>query len=307
MKPLTYTLVDVFTDKPFSGNQLAVFLDDTGLTTEMMQKIARELNLSETVFVQSPSNPANDKKLRIFTPDVELPMAGHPTLGAGYVMAHKGLLEASEGKNEWIFEEGVGDIPVTVYMENGRVLNVEMNQPMPLFGEYFEDRALAAKLLSLSPEDVTGELPIRTVSTAVPFLFIPVRSLDAMKRINFRTDIWEKYFSQNPSTKHIFAFTAETEMKDSTVHSRMFAPAMGISEDPATGAASGPLGAYIVEHTDIAQNQQGVYRIRSEQGFEMGRPSIIDITIRKEKEYEEVKIGGCSVIMGSGELLTSQK
>ncbi|MDN4071677.1 PhzF family phenazine biosynthesis protein [Fictibacillus terranigra] len=307
MKPLTYTLVDVFTDQPFSGNQLAVFQDDGGLTTEMMQKIARELNLSETVFVLSPSNPSNDKKLRIFTPEMELPMAGHPTLGTGYVLADQGMLPASEGKNEWVFEEVVGDIPVTVHIDKGRVLTVEMNQPMPQFGEYFEDRERAAQLLSLSPDDLNGGWPIQTVSTAVPFLFIPVRSLDAMKRINFRTDIWEKYFSQSPSTKHIFTFTAETEMKDSTVHSRMFAPAMGIPEDPATGAASGPLGAYIVEHTDIVQSEQGMYRIRSEQGFEMGRPSIIDITVRKEREYEEVRIGGRSVIMGSGELLIRQE
>ncbi|KSU84034.1 trans-2,3-dihydro-3-hydroxyanthranilate isomerase [Fictibacillus enclensis] len=302
MKSLTYTLLDVFTNKPFSGNQLAVFQDNVQLSTEWMQKIARELNLSETVFVQSPDNRKNNKKLRIFTPEMELPMAGHPTLGAAFLLAQKGWIATSEGRNEWIFEEGVGDISVTVHKGSGDDLRIEMNQPMPQFGPSFQERELAATLLSLSPEDLDVDLPIQTVSTGVPFLFIPVQSLEAMKSINFRMDIWEKDFSHNPSTRHIFAFTAETEEEESTVHSRMFAPAMGIPEDPATGAASGPLGAYIVEHMNIVQGHEGIYQLRSEQGFEMGRRSLIDITIQKDAEYKEVIIGGKSVIVGSGEL-----
>jgi trans-2,3-dihydro-3-hydroxyanthranilate isomerase len=303
MKTLNYTLVDVFTTSPFSGNQLAVFQGDSALNPDTMQMIARELNLSETVFIQPPSDPNKEKRLRIFTPQVELPMAGHPTIGAAYVLADKGKIETMEGQNEWIFEEGIGDVPVTVQKYHDRILKVEMEQPLPVFGEKYLETEIAAQLLSLSIEDLDPTLPIQTVSSGVPFLFIPVCSLSSIKKINFRTDVWERYFSNNPNTKHIFTFTTETEESQSTVHSRMFAPAMGISEDPATGAASGPLGAYLVKHGVISPTDNETYFIRSEQGIEMGRPSYIDITIKKEdSEIKEVKIGGKSIIIGSGQI-----
>jgi trans-2,3-dihydro-3-hydroxyanthranilate isomerase len=303
MKTLRYTLLDVFTTTPFGGNQLAVFTEDTNLPTKLMQKIARELNLSETVFIQSPVDPKKTKKLRIFTPKVELPMAGHPTIGTAYALAETGLLKTEDGINEWTLEEGVGDVPVSVYKEQSRITKIEMKQPLPEFGDELEDREKAAKLLSLSIEDIQPNLPIQTVSTGVPFLFIPIRSLAAMKKIQFRMDIWEKFFSNNASTENIFTFTTETEQSTSTVHSRMFAPAMGISEDPATGAASGPLGAYLVEHNVVDSIGNGTYHIISEQGLEMGRPSFIAITIAKQgNTYKEVKIGGSSVIIGAGEL-----
>jgi trans-2,3-dihydro-3-hydroxyanthranilate isomerase len=304
----SYSLLDVFTITPFGGNQLAVFYEDTELQTETMQKIARELNLSETVFVQAPTDPINQKRLRIFTPKVELPMAGHPTIGTAYLLSERGVLDTKEGRNEWVLEEGVGNIPVVVSKAESRITRVEMTQPLPKFGEEYTDIEKAAQLFSLSVEDLDPTLPIQTVSTGVPFLFIPIRSLSAMKKMQFRMDIWEKYFSDHPLTENIFTFTIETEHETSTVHSRMFAPAMGISEDPATGAASGPLGAYLVEHEVVqSTDENGTYLIRSEQGIEMGRPSFIDITIvKEEKEYKEVKIGGMSVIIGTGELLIDE-
>ncbi|WP_408010193.1 PhzF family phenazine biosynthesis protein [Pseudalkalibacillus sp. A8] len=302
MKTLNYTLVDVFTTKPFGGNQLAVF-EETNLSPDLMQRIARELNLSETVFIRKPTDPKKEKSLRIFTPQVELPMAGHPTIGAAYVMAEKDIIDTKTGANEWIFEEGVGDVPVTVEMVDNGISKVEMEQPLPSFGDYYSERELAAELLSLSLEELDPSLPLQTVSSGVPFLYIPIQSLSAMKKINFRTDVWEKYFSGSPNTKHIFTFTTETQEPQSTVHSRMFAPAMGISEDPATGAASGPLGAYLVKHGVVPSVDSGISTIRSEQGMEMGRPSFIDITIIKEgNEITKVKIGGKSVIIGSGSL-----
>ncbi len=303
MKTLNYTLVDVFTTKPFGGNQLAVFEEESNLTHESMQMIARELNLSETVFIRKPNDPKKERRLSIFTPQVELPMAGHPTIGAVYVMAEKGMIETKTGINEWVFEEGVGDVPVTVEMLDNGILKVEMEQPLPSFGDEYTDRELAAKLLSLSLDELDPILPLQTVSSGVPFLYIPVHSLSAMKKINFRTDVWEKYFSENPNTKHIFTFTTETEEPQSTVHSRMFAPAMGISEDPATGAASGPLGAYLVKHGVVPSAADGIHTIRSEQGIEMGRPSFIDITVVKEEnKIKKVKIGGKSIIMGTGQI-----
>lgn len=304
MKTLKYSLVDVFTTEPFGGNQLAVFEEFSNLSSDFMQRIAKELNLSETVFIHPPSDPTKEKSLRIFTPQVELPMAGHPTIGAAFVMAEKGMINTRTGENEWIFEEGVGDVPVTVHKDHTHVSKVEMEQPLPVFGDQYREMENVAKLLSLSIKDLDSTLPIQTVSSGVPFLYVPIRSLSSMKKINFRTDVWEKYFSENSHTKHIFTFTTETEEPTSTVHSRMFAPAMGISEDPATGAASGPLGAYLVKYGVIPPSENEIYSIRSEQGIEMGRPSYIDITVMKEgSEIKKVKIGGKSIIIGSGQFL----
>lgn len=303
MKTLSYTLVDVFTDIPFGGNQLAVVEGRTDLSTETMQKIARELNLSETVFIYPPHKSTNTRKLRIFTPQMELPMAGHPTIGAAYVLASNGLVPTTDGWNEFVFEEEVGEIRVAVLKEQGRVVKVEMKQPMPSFDESFGNRELAADLLSLTDADLVSDLPIQMVSSGVPFLFVPIRSLEAIRRIQFRLDVWEQHFKGQPNYQHIFAFSSETENKESSVHGRMFAPAMGISEDPATGAASGPMGAYLVKHRVLPIAENGIYTITSEQGFEMGRPSFINITINGTAEdIEEVKIGGNSVTIGKGEL-----
>lgn len=306
MTILNYSLVDVFTSTAFGGNQLAVFHDERPLPPETMQKIARELNLSETVFIQPPADSNNQKSLRIFTPKVELPMAGHPTIGAAYVLAAAKKIPVTAGKNDWVFEEQVGEIPISVYEKNGQIEKVEMTQPLPAFGSVYSKPGLVADLLSLSVKDFDQRLPLQSVSSGVPFLYVPVRTLSAMKKIKFRSDIWEKHFSTNPHTQHIFVFTFETVQKSSTVHSRMFAPAMGIPEDPATGAASGPLGAYLVENGVVAPSKNQFYHIRSEQGFEMERPSFIDITVDKSKgAISSIKIGGNVASVGTGQLQLS--
>ncbi|TAA68166.1 PhzF family phenazine biosynthesis protein [Planococcus salinarum] len=303
MKTLQYTLADVFTEVPFGGNQLAVVEGRDDLTGEAMQKIARELNLSETVFVFPPAKEGNVMQLRIFTPQMELPMAGHPTIGAAFVLASSGAVPAEEGPNEWVLEEQVGEIPVTVHKEEGQIVKVEMKQPLPVFSDEFRNRRLAAQLLSLTEEDLLPDFPIQTISSGVPFLFIPLRSLQAIQRIHFRLDLWEQHFSGNPEIQHIFTFTTETESRQAAVHARMFAPAMGIAEDPATGAASGPLGVYLVEHKVLPNNESAIHAIRSEQGYEMGRPSSIDITVSgNSSRIEGVKIGGTAVIIGKGQL-----
>lgn len=303
MQTLKYTLVDVFTAKAFGGNPLAVFHDGSGLESKTMQKIANELNLSETAFICPPQKPQNQVSLRIFTPQVELPIAGHPTIGTAYVLAYLKMLPTQDGINEWTIEENFGDINVTVQKEAEKIIKIEMIQPLPVFGETLTRQALVADLLSLPKSELDFRYPIQTVSSGLPFLFVPIRSLAAMREINFRTDVWERHFSGDPDRQHIFAFTNETEEDNSTVHCRMFAPAMGISEDPATGAASGPLGAFLVEHGAVSHMEEGLYKIRSEQGIEMGRPSFIDITVVKKKQkYREVKIGGSAIVVGQGEL-----
>ncbi len=296
LRRLHYHLVDVFTTQRFGGNPLAVFTNGRGLSTEMMQQIAKELNLSETTFVLPPDDPAHDWRVRIFTPARELPMAGHPTIGTAYVLAREHLVTASPARPVITLEEGVGPIPVTFQFNQGRVSLIAMRQLEPVFSPPFEDRALAAEVLSLDVSDLAAA-PVQEVSCGVPFLFIPVNSLAAMRKIRFRTDVWERSLREYGE---VFAFSMETELPASTVHSRMFAPSMGITEDPATGAASGPLGCYLVRHGLVTGNPA---QIISEQGMEMGRPSFIHIEIgQNEGVMNHVSVGGECVYMGEGSL-----
>ena len=297
MKPRTYHLVDVFTDRAFGGNPLAVFLDGTGMSDALMQAIAKEFNLSETTFVLPPQNSANDFRVRIFTPADELPMAGHPTVGTTFVLAHTGLVRPGTARTKITLEEGVGPIPVEIVWKDGRATFIEMQQPLPKFGPPIEDRAGVAEMLSLEPDAISADLPIQVVSCGVPFLFVPVRSLEAIRRIRFRIDVEERL--KLPS-KNIFAFATETQFPGSGVHSRMFSPSLGVPEDPATGGASGPLGCYLVRHKVLASD--GELRVVSEQGIEMGRPSFLHIRIRHDgDEITAVHVGGSCCYMGSGQ------
>lgn len=299
---INYSLVDVFTTERFGGNPLAVFKDADQIPGKLMQQIASEMNLSETTFVLKPSNQRNTVKLRIFTPKEELPMAGHPTIGTAYILIKEGIIEVKEGKNEFIFEEGVGEIKVTAIIDNGEVITIRMEQSVPVFGPIYKDFDLIAELLSLKISDIDQRYPIQTVSSGVPYLYIPIKSLEAVSQIKFNSEIWRRHFSINLDTRNIYVFTQEVLNKRSTVHSRMFAPGLGISEDPATGGASGPLGAYLVEHGLVDNHLSNDISIRSEQGIEMGRPSFIDITVKKNQEIERVEVGGSCVKIGIGEM-----
>ena len=296
MRRLHYHLLDVFTNERFGGNQLAVFTNGRGLTTETMQRITKELNLSESTFVLPPDDPANDWKVRIFTPARELPMAGHPTVGTSYVLAREQMVNVSEAQPIIRLEEGVGVIPVTFNFVNGSPLLIQMQQPLPVFSPEFTDRALAAELLSLTTADLAAT-PVQEVSTGVPFLLIPIKNMDSIRRIKFRTDLWEQRLSHYGQ---FFVFTLETTYPTSMVHSRMFGPSMGIAEDPASGAPSGPLGCYLVKYGQVSGNPA---KFISEQGFEMGRPSYIHIEIRQANgAINFVGVGGECVYMGEGSL-----
>jgi trans-2,3-dihydro-3-hydroxyanthranilate isomerase len=296
-----YCLVDVFTDRAFGGNPLAVLTDARGLSTETMQALAKEFNLSETSFVLPPRSSQNDFQVRIFTPATELPMAGHPTIGTAFVLARKQMVRLSEPATTITFEEGVGDIPVTFHQPSGDTLAIQMRQPLPTFGPVFTERAAIAELLSLRLDDLDPALPLEVISCGVPFLFVPVRTLAAMRAIHFRRDVWERTLTDFASP-HVFAFAREVETPGASVHSRMFAPALGVPEDPATGAASGPLGCYLVRHKLTEHNGQ-VAEVVSEQGLEMGRPSFVRITIHTtEEQISGVYIGGQCYFMGEGTL-----
>jgi trans-2,3-dihydro-3-hydroxyanthranilate isomerase len=300
MNSRAYHLVDVFTDRAFGGNPLAVFLDGKGLSDLLMQAIAKEFNLSETTFVLPPQDAANDFRVRIFTPTSELPMAGHPTIGTTFMLTRAGLVRpAAERERTTItLEEGVGPIPVAIDWENSAPSFIEMQQPLPTFGSPIENVSEIAEMLSLNADAIRTDAPVQIVSCGVPFLYVPVKSLEAVRRIRFRMDVAERFGFPAENT---FVFATETEFATSGVHSRMFAPLLGVYEDPATGGATGPLGCYLVRHRIIPS--EGELRCVSEQGIEMGRPSFLHIRIRHTNgEITAVHVGGTCHYMGSGQL-----
>jgi trans-2,3-dihydro-3-hydroxyanthranilate isomerase len=229
-------------------------------------------------------------------------MAGHPTVGTAFVLAHEGILQPGEPETTSTFEEGVGVVPVTLQVREGRVHSIQMRQPLPTFGPPFADREAIAQMLSLDPTLLDASLPLEVVSCGLPFLFVPVRDLAAMRAIRFRLDVWERVLREF-AAPHVFVFTREVMLPNSTAHSRMFAPAMGIAEDPATGAASGPLGCYLVRHGRVPPGIQMV----SEQGFELGRPSLVQVQIEQDGQHiTGVSIGGQCCLMGKGYLMLAE-
>jgi trans-2,3-dihydro-3-hydroxyanthranilate isomerase len=300
VRKLQYRIVDVFTDRMFGGNPLAVFLDGRGVSDTEMQALAREMNLSETTFILPPDDPANDFRVRIFTPGRELPMAGHPTIGTAFVLARERMVPAGGEIVTIRLEEKVGLIPVRLEMKDGTPDKIWMTQPRPAFGPVFPNAAAVAEMLGIDPADIRNDLPIEVVSCGMPFLFVPVRDLATMRRLSFNRDLSRRTL-ESLEVSEVFAFAMEVENAGSTVHSRMFAPELGVPEDPATGGASGPLGSYLVRHGVVSAQPKA--SIVSEQGIEMGRPSFIHIEITQEaNEITQVKVGGQTVFVGAGEI-----
>jgi len=296
-----YVLVDVFAEGPFKGNPLAVFPDGAQVREGLRQTVARELNLSETTYVLPAADDTHDFKVRIFTPAEELPFAGHPTLGTAYVLGKLGRVALAAGKGATRLGEKVGPIPVRLEM-NGDAAFAWMDQPLPQFGAPVADREGVAKLLSLPKEAVRDDLPIQNISCGVPYLIVPIESLAHVRAMRPRQDLWSADLCGS-GTPNVLAFTTETERPESDVHARMFAPWLGVVEDPATGSAAGPLGSYLVRHGQVKARADGSFAILEEQGFEMGRPSLLHIVIESRgADIRAVRVGGQCVWIGSGEL-----
>lgn len=302
MSKQRYILVDVFTNQPFGGNPLAVFPDAGGINPEKMQIIAKEFNLSETAFVVQPEDQHADYRVRIFTPVAELPIAGHPTIGTAFVLARERIDKRPEQQQDTIcLEEGVGPVLVTLNWNVQHAPRITMQQQSPIFGPRFSERERIASILALDPADLRSDLPIEVVSCGMPFLLVPIKNLQAIQRISLQRGLWQQFLAHF-SAPHILAFTQQTQNLETAVHCRMFAPALGIAEDPATGAANGPVGAYLV-HYGLVSSQAGIVSLISEQGFEMGRPSLIYITVEHaNSDIRQVYVGGHCVFMGEGAL-----
>ena len=296
-----FCTLDVFTDKPFCGNQLAVLPDARGLDTEQMHAIAREFNLSETVFVFPPEDPAHTRRLRIFTPGGELPFAGHPTIGTAHALAALGHIPLTGDETNIIFEEGVGPVPVRIRSRNGAPVFAELSvAKLPEIGAPPPSRSALAELLSLEVADLTGGTwSPQSVSTGVPFLFIPVRDRTVLKRARVRLDKWEATLKASWAPE-MFVFARDAELEGSHVRARMFAPGLGIGEDAATGSACAALGGYLAARDP---QKDGTLRWVVEQGFEMGRPSILEVEADKiDGKITGIRVGGASVMVSRGEL-----
>jgi trans-2,3-dihydro-3-hydroxyanthranilate isomerase len=301
---LKYYQADVFTRQAFGGNPVAVFPDSQGLTDYQLQQIAREMNLSETVFVLPPTDQAAVVRLRIFTPIQEIPFAGHPVLGTFYVLAELGLIAVTDGVTRVMQECNIGLFPVELHAREGQVTHVVMTQPKPLFlGSVDEQEDLfdIAKALGLSINQIVDtKKPVMVVSTGLPVVIVPVRTLTAVRSIvpdaAAIVEVCERV-----GTNGIMVFTTMTVEDHSTVHTRMFAPAIGILEDPATGSASGAMGAYLV-HNGLVEVGP-MTELIVEQGYEIERPSRILVQVESDDDaIQEVKVGGQCVMVVEGTL-----
>ena len=301
MKSYRYLHLDVFTDHLFGGNQLAVFVDGRGLPPDQMQAIAHEMNFSETTFVLPPEQPDTDLRVRIFTPADELPMAGHPTIGTTFALARCGIL--APGQAHTVFGLGVGPTPVSLTWKDDELTFAWMTQRAPEFGPVISDRSAAAAALGLSAAAVTSTgLPVQVVSCGVPFMFVPLATRRAVDSVAVDRGALSSFLQSAGGGAHgVFVFSPEHGRDKATVYSRMFAPDLGVAEDPATGGASGPLGCYLVRHKVVAPENAGA--MLSLQGVKMGRPSHVHIAIEASNgDITSVKVGGESVLAGEGVL-----
>ena len=303
-RQLKFYQADVFSGEPFGGNPVAVFPDAVGLTDDQLQQIAREMNLSETVFVFPPTDQAAVVKLRIFTPTQEIPFAGHPVLGTFFILAELGIIPVKESMTRVMQECNIGLFPVELHAEDGLVERVVMTQPKPEFlgpVDEAEDLYKVASALGLAKHVIADmKWPIEVVSTGLPVMIVPVRTLTAVRSIrpdaSAITDVCRRFGANG-----IMVFTTVTVEPSATVHTRMFAPSIGILEDPATGSASGALGAYLVQNrvVEVAPTTDIVV----EQGYEIERPSQIFVQVELEHEViQTVKVGGQCVMVVEGTL-----
>ncbi|MEJ0097453.1 MAG: PhzF family phenazine biosynthesis protein [Bauldia sp.] len=300
--PRRYAILDVFTDKPLAGNALAVVLDAAGLDDAAMQAIAAEFNLSETVFVFPPYNPLHAARVRIFTPGAELPFAGHPTVGTAVLLGRDkaGLATAGRPEMVLVLEEKVGPVRCGVSVTGARsghaVFDVP-RKPEPL--TFRADRDAIAAALGVAPAEVGFENHQPSAYTAgVPFAFVPVRDLDAIGRAHVRPAAWDAAFP--PTASAAYLYCRETRGPAHQFHARMFAPGVGIVEDPATGSAAAAFSAVIAR---FDQPPAGSHRYLIEQGYEMGRPSLIDLEVDMDSgEVAAARIGGDAVLLAEGTL-----
>ncbi len=293
-----YLHYDVFTESPLLGNQLAVFTDARGLTTELMQRMTNEMNFAESTFILPAERPDTNVRMRIFTPHLEMPMAGHPTIGSTFALAHTGVIAPGAGR--FVFGLNIGPVQVDLEWEAEELRFAWMTQNRPAFGDPIAP-TFVADAIGVAPEDLVTGLPAQVVSCGVPYVLAVLRDREAVDRAACDIAGFRRLCDRFGGETAVFLFCL-TPDADDTVYSRMFAPAHGVVEDPATGSASGPLGCYLVEHGLVRADAQR--RITSRQGVAMGRASRIHVAIEGTPgAITDVKVGGQAVLVGDGRLL----
>ena len=300
MATYDYHCVDVFTERAFGGNQLTVFPDESGHTDVRMQLIARELNLSETTFVFPADEPDHTCKVRIFTPIAELPFAGHPTLGMAHVLVENSAAFAGESTMELVLEETTGPVPVSILKRGmGATFSHFSTSMMPEYDPPSPPAADLAGLLNIAPSDNCPNEPIAAVSCGVPYLFVAVNGLDVMRKLGPDTSNWDNILGSYWAGA-VFAWTRETVYDSADIHARMFAPLIGITEDPATGSTAAALADYLGTPNPL---KTGTLRWLVEQGLEMQRPSFLEVEADKfEDKIVAVWVGGSTVTVSSGRM-----
>jgi trans-2,3-dihydro-3-hydroxyanthranilate isomerase len=292
-----YVTVDVFTDRAFGGNPLAVVLDAGGLSTAQMQAIASEFNYSETTFVLPPRDPAHDAQVRIFTVRSEIPFAGHPNVGTAYVLATRADGPPARLK----FEEGAGLVPVEILSEGGRVIGAELTAPRPLSKMTQFDAARAAECISLSAADIRTDRHAPLIaSVGLSFLMVEVASREALRRARPEAAAFARTFPCDDSDA-VYLYTRDVPSAEQPcdLQARMFHPgSSGLSEDPATGSATVAVAALLA---DLANDRDGEFKLRIGQGVDMNRPSLLLTRVRKENGVvASAHVGGCCVQMMEG-------
>jgi len=297
MRARFYTL-DVFTNRIFGGNPLAVFIDATAIPETALQSIALELNLSETVFVYPPTDPKHTRRVRIFTPVYEMPFAGHPTVGCAFALAALGEVPLA-GETRIVLEEGVGPVPVLIRGEFKKPTFAQLSvAKLPETGPPPPGRTHLAEMLSLDPSDILGGMAApQAISCGFPFLIVPLRDLDAVRRARVRMDQWESAL-KSYWAPDVLVFARDADREGSIIRARVFVPGQGIIEDPATGSAVAALGGYLGARETAAS---GNFSYVVEQGFEIRRPSILELEVDKtDGEVSAVRVGGSAVMVSEG-------
>jgi trans-2,3-dihydro-3-hydroxyanthranilate isomerase len=286
--------VDVFTDRPFAGNPLCVVPDGTGLSTEQMQAIAKEMNLSETTFVLPPTDSKATYWMRIFTPAQEIPFAGHPSVGTAYVMACAGRFPLKEPVTQIFQQVGIGTLPLDIEVADGKPGRVVMTQGEPSFGGVLRDLSPVADALGLDPMTLArANRPIQVVSTGLGHLMVPLPDLESMRSLRPNFSALDMLL-KGCGALGCYLFCLETTSPEAFAHARMFAPGAGVPEDPATGSAAGPLGAYLAIHGVLPRERTSFV---IEQGLEMGRPSRIWVGLSRDATGmpTTIQVGGTTV------------
>jgi trans-2,3-dihydro-3-hydroxyanthranilate isomerase len=294
---MDFYIVDVFAEDKYAGNQLAVVFGEgvMSLSDAEMQQIAQEMNYSETSFIPSSQTEDGGYDVRIFTPQKELPFAGHPTLGTAYIIQQEIIQKPLE---QVILNLGVGQIPVTWTQDEDGDEIFWMRQNNPEFYHTLEAN-LVAEVLGLEVSEIDPKFPIQEVSTGIPFILVPLKNLAALKKAKVNLEKYSKLMEITHSTE-IFVFSPEPYSPENQISARMFAPSLGIPEDPATGSANGCLAGYLIQHSYFEKDQ---IDLKVEQGYEINRPSILYLKAKKVADKIEVMVGGKVVKVAQGKLL----